>query len=223
MSNEKIIERVKKLLALAQSNNANESESAMLKAQEILAKHKLEMKDIEIKDNNNEVIEEQSDFEYTIRSQWKGNLAVVISENFGCDAFVSIKKKNGRKNKMQLCFIGEQENIEMVKVVYEYALKVCDERIKELQKENKRNGLSTSGIQQSYGMGFTRGLKDNYKEQLNKNKDWGLMVLKSEEVINYTNNKNLTQSKSKARYRQNEHFSNGYSDGKNFTTKNVLA
>lgn len=223
MSNEKVIERVKKLLALAQSNNANESESAMLKAQELLAKHKLQMKDIEVNDSSNDVLDEKSDFEYTIRSQWKGNLALVISENFGCDAYVNIKRKNGRKNKLQLCFIGEYENIEMVKIVYEYALKVCDERIKELQKGNKRNGLSTSGIQQNYGIGFTMGLRDKYKEQLRKNQEWGLMVLKSEAVINYTNNKNLGKSKSKTKYIQNEHFSDGYSDGKNFTTKNVLA
>ena len=38
---EKLIEKIKKLLALSESSNENEAKIAMLKAQELLAKHKL--------------------------------------------------------------------------------------------------------------------------------------------------------------------------------------
>ena len=223
MINEKIIERVKKLLSLANSNNANESESAMLKAQELMAKYKLSIKDVDVKEKNNEVVDVVSDFEYTIRSQWKGTVALVIAENFGCDVYAHVVYKNGRKNKLKVCFIGEEENVEIVKIVYEYALKVCDERIKKIQKDYKKKGLSTTGIPQSYGIGFATGLKAKYSEQLKTNQDWGLVVVKSKDVIEYTKNKNLSKSNARTRYRENEHYSSGYTDGKNFTTNNVLA
>lgn len=223
MVNEKIIERVKKLLSLANSNNVNESESAMLKAQELMAKYKLSIKDIDVKEKNNEVVDIISDFEYTIRSQWKGTVALVIGENFGCHVYANVVYKNGRKNRLKVCFIGEEENVEIVKIVYEYALKVCDERISKIQKDYKKKGLSTTGIPQSYGIGFATGLKAKYSEQLKANQDWGLVVVKSKDVIEYTKNKKLSKSNARTRYRENEHYSSGYTDGKNFTTNNVLA
>ena len=223
MVNEKIIERVKKLLSLANSNNVNESESAMLKAQELMAKYKLSIKDVDVKEKNNEVVDIISDFEYTIRSQWKGTVALVIGENFGCHVYAKVVYKNGRKNRLKVCFIGEEENVEIVKIVYEYALKVCDERISKIQKDYKKKGLSTTGIPQSYGIGFATGLKAKYSEQLKANQDWGLVVVKSKDVIEYTKNKKLSKSNARTRYRENEHYSSGYTDGKNFTTNNVLA
>ena len=223
MVNEKIIERVKKLLSLANSNNVNESESAMLKAQELMAKYKLSIKDVDVKEKNNEVVDIISDFEYTIRSQWKGTVALVIGENFGCHVYANVVYKNGRKNRLKVCFIGEEENVEIVKIVYEYALKVCDERISKIQKDYKKKGLSTTGIPQSYGIGFATGLKAKYSEQLKANQDWGLVVVKSKDVIEYTKNKKLSKSNARTRYRENEHYSSGYTDGKNFTTNNVLA
>ena len=223
MVNKKIIERIKKLLFLADSNNVNESESAMLKAQELMAKYKLSMKDITVEEEKNTVVDEVTNFEYTVRTQWKGSLAVVIAENFGCDAYVQFTTKNGRKNKFEICLVGEAENIEVVKVIYEYALKVCNERISKIQKEYKKKGLSTSGIQANYGIGFTNGLKVNYAEQLKKNQEWGLVVIKSEAVVNYIEKKEFVKNNSRAKYRRNEHFENGYSDGKKFNTNKVLA
>ena len=131
--------------------------------------------------------------------------------------------KTEEKNRLKVCFIGEEENVEIVKIVYEYALKVCDERISKIQKDYKKKGLSTTGIPQSYGIGFATGLKAKYSEQLKTNQDWGLVVVKSKDVIEYTKNKNLSKSNARTRYRENEHYSSGYTDGKNFTTNNVLA
>lgn len=221
MENNKIIERVKKLLALANSSNENESESAMLKAQELMAKHKLQMKDISIEEKS-KVIDEESNFEYTVKTQWKGNLALNIAENFGCHAYIEFYNI-GRRRKINLCFIGEEDNVEMTKVVYEYALKVCEERIKNIQKEYKKNNLSTRGIQQNYGLGFARGLKEQYKEQLRKNQDWGIIVVKSKEVMEAIDNKNFKKNNSKVKYERNEHYESGYSDGKKFNTQTVLA
>lgn len=57
MTKEKVIDKVKKLLAMTESEYENEAESAMLKAQELLAKHQLTMKDIDL-DNDKSGVEE---------------------------------------------------------------------------------------------------------------------------------------------------------------------
>ena len=44
-----IILKIQKLLALASSSNENEAQAAMMKAQEMLAKYKLSMKDVQSK------------------------------------------------------------------------------------------------------------------------------------------------------------------------------
>ncbi|MFR2890971.1 MAG: DUF2786 domain-containing protein, partial [Clostridium butyricum] len=45
---EDIILKIQKLLALSKSSNENEAQNAMLKAQQLLIKHKLSLKDVEL-------------------------------------------------------------------------------------------------------------------------------------------------------------------------------
>ena len=42
----KVIEKIQKLLALSESSNENEAHAAMLRAQALLAKHKLSLKEV---------------------------------------------------------------------------------------------------------------------------------------------------------------------------------
>lgn len=62
----KIVERIKKLLALSESSNEHEAQLAMLKAQELLVKHKLTIKEVkEFKVYNSEIKEKISSVSFT--------------------------------------------------------------------------------------------------------------------------------------------------------------
>ena len=82
-------EKIKKLLALAESNNEHEAKAALLKAKELMAAHKISEIDlVEIK--NKKVRKVMSGVTYTNRSnRWVGTLACTIAENYCCGCAVN--------------------------------------------------------------------------------------------------------------------------------------
>ncbi len=97
MSNQEVIEKVKKLFALAGNNpSEKEAESAMLKAQELLLSHDLSIGDVDAFDEpaQKEVVEGalNSDGAKTVAG-WKINISNAIARYFR----VSIIKFNSYK------------------------------------------------------------------------------------------------------------------------------
>lgn len=90
----KIIEKIQKLLSLSESSNEHEAEVAMLKAQEFLAKYKLSIKEVkEYKGYNSKIQEKATDITFT-KAKWKAQLAGAISDNFGCYHYFRRKGTN---------------------------------------------------------------------------------------------------------------------------------
>lgn len=71
-SYQKLVERIKKLLALSESSNENEAAIAAQKAQELLVLHNLELSDLSESDNE---IKEVNIEESSKISNWKLSLA----------------------------------------------------------------------------------------------------------------------------------------------------
>ena len=95
----KLIDKIKKLIALSDSPNEHEAQSAMLKAQLLMAKHNVDMADVQGSNLLEEAVifGEMMDTVYT-DSYWKLNLANVIAENFRCHGF-------GRKSTQTIIFL----------------------------------------------------------------------------------------------------------------------
>ena len=89
--NEKIIEKIKKCLELANNNpSAEEAKSAALMAQKLLAKYNISMSDIE--DVAQEQIEESPVWfkdlvTWGVVRGWKYELAEIVASNFRCKRF----------------------------------------------------------------------------------------------------------------------------------------
>lgn len=92
MSNQKVINKVKKLLALHNNNsNLNEATNAYKLAQKILSEHRLSIADIE--SNNTSIKEDISLSSCALykgkrRITWKVNLASIVARNNGCDVIL---------------------------------------------------------------------------------------------------------------------------------------
>ena len=89
MSNERVISKVKKLLALHNNNTSvNEASSAYKVAQKLLAEHRLTMADVQAVSTEEEIKEWGGHplYEGKRRITWKCNLATTITRNNGCDA-----------------------------------------------------------------------------------------------------------------------------------------
>lgn len=217
--NTKIVQKIKKLLALSESSNVYEAELSMLKAQELLAKHKLSIKEVKgYKISASDIKEKKSNISFT-KAKWKAHLANLIADNFGCYYYF---KTSGTHN---ITFFGREEDIEICNIVLEYAIDSINSTVKRLRYLNIRDGYSTKGIENDYAIGFINGLKKKFEEQKSANQEWGLVLVKDEEVteaykeINFrrTINTSITfKGNSKA-------YDKGYEDGGKFSISDKIA
>jgi hypothetical protein len=173
----KIIEKIKKLLALSESSNENEAKVAMLKAQELLAKHKLSMKEVKgFKIYNSAIKEKKSSVSFT-KAKWKATLSRLIADNFGCYRYFKSKGTN------TIAFFGREEDIIVCNIVLEYAVDCIHSVVKRLRYQYLKNGYSTKGLENDYALGFIAGLNEKFEEQKKANQEWGLVLVKDKEVI----------------------------------------
>ncbi len=176
MIDQGIIQKIKKLLALASSDNENEAQAAMMKAQELLAKHKLTIRDVNDVHEESKVIEKQTAVTFK-KATWKGRLSSVIASNFCCYNYYYTDKTH------RVSFMGLPEDVETAVSVFEYAVEYITGRTRQLKRKYYRLGESTRGLENDYAQGFIIGLSQKYEAQKQKNQEWALVLVKPQVVI----------------------------------------
>lgn len=134
-----IFEKVKKLLELAASPNEHEARLAFLKAQELIAKHSLNMAE----NNNTEGIVER---EYTLKippssgfMETFPEIAHAISQPFGVYILVSARKRSA-PNKIEL--VGFPTNTQVAEYAIDCVLNQCFSDLHAAYKENPSLGFA---------------------------------------------------------------------------------
>lgn len=220
MMNEKIIEKIKKLLSLAESNNENEALSSLAKARKLMAKYKIEISEIQSEqDNKEKIIKDGFGITYNGRQVWKGNLSVIISDNFGCYCYINNSDKN-------IIILGKETDVKVVQQLILFGINIIEKESAKLVKEYKRVGRSTRGLTKEYGLGFCKGVKEKFEKQ-NKSNTEGcqLMIIKDKDVEKEFKALHTRKSRSKSR-RYSEHedaYAKGYKEGKQFSANGRLA
>lgn len=215
----KLIEKIQKLLALSESCNENEAHSAMLKAQELLVKHKLSMQEVkEYKTNHISIKEKISKVTFK-KAKWKVVLAQVIADNFGCYLYLKTRGNH------TIVFFGREEDALICNIVLEYALDCINSVVKKLRSIYIKKGLSTRGIENDFALGFIRGLQDRLEEQKRKNQEWGLVLVKDEDVVKAYNDITFEKEvNTTVGIKRNKNFySIGYKEGQRFSISNKIA
>ena len=175
-----IKDKIRKLLALADSPNDNEAIAALSKARELMARHKLTERDIDIK--SSKVVTELLDIYYTARSSiWVLKLARVIAESCCCKSY---SNRMYRKKTMQIGIVGFKEDTEVCKKLITYAYEHVCGRISEIKRRLKNENSAAEITQRgkAYGIGFTEGLNQAIAEQNEANQEYGLVLLTPKEV-----------------------------------------
>lgn len=177
-----IILKIKKLLALSESSNEYEAKLAMLKAQELLAKHKLSLKEVEEHENIDiKVMAKETNITFR-KAKWKANLADVIAENFNCYKYFHTNRTH------TIVFLGKDEDVIVCKIVFEYAVDSINSVVNRLRYQYRKEGYSTKGLESDFALGFIEGLSSAFENQKQKNQGWGLVLRKEREVIDAYNN-----------------------------------
>ena len=212
MTDNKILSKIEKLLALA-GNNPSESEAqaAMLKAQQLMAENDLDPSKLE--ELRKQAEEKQAVVEYFKgyhNTQWAIHLAQIICNNFRCNLF--------RAKGYGLVFVGLKDDVAICKAVFTFASQTLEKNMMKLRRQYRKQGKPTDGISGDYSAGFIAGLQAKYKEQVDKN-NWGLVLVKdalveqlTQDIIDpkgkRTSGKKLKQSGDPGLYAK------GYLDGK---------
>lgn len=115
----KILERVKKMVALGNDAGATEAEreTALRMAYNLLAKYNLSMGDLP-EDQSNEARERQD--VVISADRWARSLAQAAAKLFFCKYFYS---KTGTSGKDRHCFVGRQSNVMTALYMAEYLIK----------------------------------------------------------------------------------------------------
>lgn len=215
----KIAEKIKKLLALSESSNENEAELSMLKAQELLAKHKLSLKEVdEFKLIDNVIKENISSISFT-KAKWKAKLARLIADNFGCCFYLVTCRSNA------IAFFGREEDIAVCNIVLEYAVDCINSAVKRLKYRYIRDRHSTKGLESDYAEGFIVGLQEKFEEQKKTHQEWGLVLVKDREVVEaYEQIKFAGEINTTTQFQGYlEAYVNGHEDGMRFSISDKVA
>lgn len=215
---EKIIEKIRKLLSLAENNpNPSEAESAMLKAQKLLLQYKIEMK--EIKDTKKvKIIEAVTNC--SANTPWARALGGIISDNFRCMFFLGRISKRDRK----VVFLGEEDDAIVAQSMYDYAFTWVNKNSSKYATNMRNKYGIVKGVKQDYILGFLSGLKSKFDEQIKSNESYAMVVVTPKEVNDEFQKlklKNVQFSNSIQCHGSQQARQAGYNDGRNFSTNMI--
>ena len=174
-------DKIKKLLALAESPNENEAQAALLKARQLMAEHKIGEADLE-EPEDKEILHKRTSVTFSKRRDgWISNLAVVIAENYCCMASVCHYKG---KQTYTVQLNGFKSDVEICERVLLFAVEF-------VQGKNKMRQWSDNypyspkeklAICNAYGEGFTSGLDEKFDKQSRQQAVYAL-VLKTPQKV----------------------------------------
>lgn len=215
---EEVIRKIRKMLALANDNakHSDESDTAMLLAQKMMAKHNISMTDINFDEvENKKNVTEGYGTEYIKLQWWMKSLGKIISDNFKCYYFY---RTSGSKSR--IVFLGLENDVELCKIVYEFAVNAIKYHSAEYMK---RRGVSgdrgiTTAIKNDYIAGYINGLGDKFKEQV-KTENFLMIIEKDALVVQAYKKKHLVKGRGSTATTRGDSMArqHGYADGKKFS------
>lgn len=179
-SENKVIDKIEKLLALSSSSNENEAKAAMVKAQELMAKYEIRREQL-----NDGEPEERPVVHYTsmpFRDDWTQYIGTIIAENFRCRLVTVAKSRSG--GSFRLKFFGYNEDAEICINIFNYAVKVVRKRFVTLRAIYADAGREFGRNEKlNYVLGFCHGLEKNFEEQKAQSQSFALALVTPQAVI----------------------------------------
>lgn len=239
--------KIRKLLALAGNNSSpEEAQAAMLRARELMAKHKLTEADCATE--KAEVAERLTNWKTTTASEpWMIPLSCVIARHYCCEPYTNSEY---RGKTYAIGFVGFPDDLDVCIEVYNYAVRFVRLRNEERRVELKGR-LSAKSVKvlcNSYGIGFSHGVQEAYEKQERETnagsgaeadngtnadsgardaesnrESWGLVMAVPQEVTAYLNKSANRSKKWDERYSAgSEDYRNGREAGASFVTTKAL-
>ena len=138
---EAVIEKVKKLLALSTSSNANEAAAAASAANRLIDQFRLSELDIATDTSEVDPMVEDNGYIYETGrvSQWKAELVRVLAKHYGCAHYNDINRVNGRKQS-RFKLVGRTSDIQIVRYMFSWLSLEC-QRLADIEAKGKSNAV----------------------------------------------------------------------------------
>lgn len=132
---QEVVDQVKKLLALGQSDNEHESAAAIGRANALMEEYRITAACMAEKKDEEEDVQGWDDPLSTSNRDWQRHLARVLASANGCSTWISRVQGNASIN-----IIGKPSNVQTVRYLYNYCIKEID-RLAHGQRGNGRNWI----------------------------------------------------------------------------------
>lgn len=216
---ESIIEKVRKLLRLAErAGTPEESQAAFARASELLYKYKIDRSEVGSVDEKREIAEEYADVEFNLSwNRWALNLCRAIANNFACEPFTNTPYPVSRPTIRRIGFIGWKEDVSVACVVFANAFSFVMRRI-------HGQGLSRSE-RDMWALGFVDGLREKFEEIRRSHEKFAIVMKPPKEATDKTKTfkgKANLKYKSAQTYRDLTAFERGQQAGKEFNPHSTI-
>lgn len=213
---DKIIEKIKKLLALSKNNTSQEEAiSASLKAQKLIADY--DVKDSEINGSCKQQVVVTIESETYKGKQWRNSLAYVIAKNFRCRAYLSPIHHSKHNVTNRIKFVGYEYDAEAALLVYNKMTEIGESLAREACREYKSRYGTCAGVKNTFLIGFVSGIDFELTKQCE-----ALMLVTPKEVEAVVANIGLTTSKFYIDRPVIDASEEGYDAGKNAIRKSRI-
>ena len=223
LTREQVLEKVRRLLALSQSNNEHEAAVAAAKAEQLLQEHRLTEAELEITNDAQERAALEADpLDVLGRNGtvWKGVLVYGISKLHGCYCYID----RDRNFRQRYRLIGRPSDVNSVRYLYAW----LTTEIERLTQKHAGKGRTWMN---SYRRGAVSGILDAMREanRVSRVQATGAALVKIDsrqiesEALAHTLNPNLRgRSSTKSRINADA-YSRGQRDGRAIHTGGQLA
>ncbi len=163
-SPDKVVERIRKLLAMSKSANENEAGVAAAKAATLLAEYNLTIADVVGKGEHGFKIDDAP--LYSDSRPWRRKLAPDVARTYFCDYVYSFYKKPMESRKAGYKrfdvhqFVGAPHNIMVAKSMFQYLCDTIDRLVLEASQSVAARGRV------SFATSFRHGCADRISERL---------------------------------------------------------
>lgn len=206
---DKIVDKIKKLLALANSSNENEAQLASTKAQELMMKYNLELSKIDSKDKD---IKSEFIGEARKKVSYKESLVLALINEFFNVQTVSIRRRGDNGNETVHDMIGEKHNVEIAKYVYDFLMMSFEQQFQAYKKETGCPLSSKKSFMTGIYHGFYKKMEETNNKIVQEN---ALVVVKDKDVERFVFDKykNLKKTNTKTDTRDINAFESGKEAG----------
>lgn len=225
--NDKILEKIKNLLSLAEDGgNDEESQTALLMAQKLMLKHKISQD--ELNEGGRQEIIIKSLSVYKRLYWWEKVLIKIIAENFRVMFYVQSNRLPHQKSvQRKLVLMGYPEDVELAYEVFYLAADSMKHYAGVHIKENIEESKEGQGQRRkSYYQGFMDGLHHKFAQQreemADSNEKYALIIQVPQDVVDKFNQEinGSLAFKHPNLNRENNAYYDGYDKGSSISLTN---